>query len=310
MKYLTIGYIGNFIPPESTENHRKWSFEQLGHKVIEFQENQTKSWELISWMKGLDVLFYSHTHSPDYIIPGLIDVFRQYKEAGVPTASLHLDLWRNLKRWEDVGKEATWNAEYVFTPDNTGEWPEGINHHYLMPGVVGKYCYFAKPDHKKYPHEIIFVGSRGYHPESYMRPQLIDWLKKEYGNWFGHYGNDGIAVVRGDELNVLLASAKIVVGDSCFANQPGQQIKGYWSDRIPEITGRGGMLLHPEIQDCPHNGVAWYKPGDFADLKEKIDFYLNNREEREIKRIVGQDWTKNNATYTHRSREILERIFE
>ena len=35
---------------------------------------------------------------------------------------MHLDLWRGLARWSDVGKEATWSADFIFTPDDTGEW--------------------------------------------------------------------------------------------------------------------------------------------------------------------------------------------
>lgn len=307
-KQLHIGYIGNFIPPESTENHRKLSFEKLGHIVYPFQENQTSANILLSWIDKLDALFYSHTHDTSYIIPFLKDIFVEYKKKNIPTASVHLDLWRGLKRWEDVGKEATWFTEYVFTPDNTGDWPTPINHYYLPPGVADKFCYLAEPDFKKYPYEIVYIGSRGYHPEYPERRQLIDFLKSKYGNRFGLYGNDGIEVVRGHELNVLLASTKLVIGDSCFANQPNNQIKGYWSDRIPEITGRGGVLLHPYIKNCPHNSIVWYKPGDWQDLENKIEYYLENREDREIKRLGGFEYTKNFATYTKRAEDILRKI--
>lgn len=308
MNKLKIGFIGNFKPQFSTENDRKWSFEQLGHEVIPFQENETRADDLRLLMPELDLLLYSHTHDPSYRIVGLYDVFEEYKKAGKPTASVHLDLWRDLARWSDVGNEATWFAEYIFTPDNTGDWPAMVNHKYLMPGVIARDCNMARPNVSLYPHEIVFIGSRGYHPEYPERRMLIDFLKKTYGNRFAHYGNDGLQVVRGEALNVLLASAKIVVGDSCFANSP-KPIKGYWSDRIPEITGRGGFLIHPKIAECPHKGVGWYEPNNTDDLKNKIEFFLENREEREVQRIVGHDWTKKNATYTKRAQEILDAIF-
>ncbi|MGK7630853.1 hypothetical protein, partial [Salmonella enterica] len=77
---------------------RKWSFERLGHTVIPFQENETTASQLLNAAPDLDLLIYSHTHDPSYVIADLIDVFKEYKEAGIPTASAHLDRWLWLDR--------------------------------------------------------------------------------------------------------------------------------------------------------------------------------------------------------------------
>ena len=305
----TIGFIGNFNVSFSTENERKWAFEKLGHKVVPFQENHTTAQQLLDAIPTLDMLVYSHTHDPSYVIPGLIDVFAGYKEAGVPTVSAHLDRWLGLKRVEDVGKEATWFTEFIFMADASPEAVElyeslGLNWYYLKPAVSEKDCYIAQPDKMKYPHDVIFTGSRGYHPEYPFRPQLIDWLKSTYGDKFGHYGNDGIKVLREHELNVALASAKIVVGDSCFGGRP-----NYVSDRYFETRGRGGFLLHPSTDGVDDVGVADYVKGNLSSLKHQIDYYLEHDDEREKKRLAGFNWVKDNETYTHRASTIINKVF-
>lgn len=309
MKKLTIGFIGNFVPPFSTENDRKWSLEKLGHTVIPFQENDTTPEELQIVMPSLDLLLYSHTHDPAYVIPDLISVFAEYKKAKIPTVSVHLDRWAWLKRVEDVGKEATWFTEYLFMADFSPEAQElyksfNLNAHYLRPGVVERDCYMQSPDPAVYPHEIVFIGSKGYHPEYPFRPQLIDWLEKTYGDRFGHYGNDGLGVVRGDDLNQLLATAKIVVGDSCFGGRP-----NYVSDRYYEVRGRGGFLLHPYVDGVDHAGVGIYKHQDFDSLARTIDFYLRDGQAREDQRILGFEHVKKHENYTKRMEEMLEVIY-
>ncbi len=307
---MKIGFIGNFIPSFSTESDRKWSFEKLGHQVITFQENATTAKMLIDAMPDIDMLVYSHTHDPSYIIEWLIDVFAEYKKAGIPTVSAHLDRWAWLERVKDVGKEATWFTEFIFMADASPEAVElyekfNLNWYYLRPGVIERDCYIAQADHINYPHDIVFTGSRGYHPEYPWRPKLVDWLKSTYGERFGHYGNDGIKLVRERELNTLYATAKVVVGDSCFGGRP-----NYVSDRYYEVRGRGGLLLHPKVSGVDTEGVVHYEHGNFKDLREKIDFYLNNESERLTMQGIGFYHVKQHETYTHRAEEMVDIVFK
>lgn len=308
MKKLKIGFIGNFAVPYTTEAHRSKSFEKLGHEVIRLQENETtvaalrQQLEFNAW----DILFYSHTHG--YEIKGLADFFAECKNDGVPTVSVHLDRWLWLDREKDMGKEATWKTEYIFMADGSPEAAEkynqlGLNWYYLKPGVFEDDCYMAEPNPAQFPHDIIFVGSRGYHKEYRFRPMLIDFLQRAYGERFGHYGNDGLGVVRGHDLNVLYATAKIAVGDSCFGGRP-----NYWSDRVPETVGRGGFLLHP-ITDGLYIPHGAYVSGSLNDLKRQIDYYLVEDKERERIKNLGFEWVKKYETYTHRAREMLNIIF-
>lgn len=309
MKKLRIGFIGNFRPAFSTENDRKWSFEKLGHEVITFQENETSEQE-IRYMLGnhvIDLLIYSHTHG--WEIPNLISVFEDAKKEGIPTVSVHLDRWAGLERVRDVGKEATWKTEFMFMADFSPEAQQlykavGAKAYYLKPGVVERDCYMAQPNTVTFPHEIVFVGSKGYHPEYPFRPKLIEFLQQTYGSRFGHYGNDGYGTVRGESLNILYASAKIAVGDTCFGGRP-----NYVSDRYYETRGRGGFLLHPRVEGVDDKGVRHYITQDLESLKQEIDYLLERPEEIEKSRKIGFEWVKANETYTNRAQEMLEVIF-
>lgn len=303
---MNVAFIGNFKPQFSTENDRLWSLKMLGINVTTFQENETTAEQLLAISP--DALFYSHTHDPAYNIKDLDMVFEEYKKRGIPTVSVHLDRWVGLAREKDVGTEATWKTQYQFMADGSPEAEAlydkyHLNWFYSPAGVIARDCYMAAPDPIRFPHEIIFIGSKGYHPEYPFRPKLIEWLHATYGDRFGHYGPDGLGTVRGHDLNVLLATAKIVVGDSCFGGRP-----NYVSDRYYETRGRGGFLIHPYCAGVDNVGVAHYERENLKSLELQINYFLNDSKEREKLRREGFEWVKNNETYTERMKTILEEI--
>jgi hypothetical protein len=178
------------------------------------------------------------------------------------------------------------------------------NWFYLKPGVDERGCYMAAPDPVRFKHEVIFVGSKGYHKEYPFRKKLVEWLHKTYGERFGHYGGDGLGVVRGHDLNVLYATAKVVVGDSCFGDRP-----HYWSDRVTETMGRGGFLLHPKVDGLPQQIYGHYKAGDLDDLKHKIDMWLRSPSRDKVRKL-GFEHVKKHETYTQRAEEIIKKVFD
>lgn len=307
MNNLSIGFIGNFQVPYTTENDRAWSFEKIGCNVIKIQENETSYDQLIKIMDQVQVILYSHTHG--WEVPRLKEFFAQCRQSGIKTASVHLDRWAWLARESDIGTEATWFTEHQFMADGSPEAQalyekHGLNWEWLAPGVVERDCYIAEPDKQKFPHDIIFVGSRGYHPEYPFRSQLIDYLKQVYGDRFGHYGGDGIGgTIRGHSLNVLYSSAKVVVGDSCFGGRP-----YYWSDRVTETIGRGGFLIHPECGGLHIPGMGTYS-GNFESVKKSVDYWLEHEEEREKRRLEAHEHVKLYETYTNRAQELLNLMF-
>lgn len=310
---MRIVFVGNFRVPFTTENDLAWTYRRLGHKVIEMQEDQARSQDILLAAKNADMLHYVHTHGWETKGAfGMDEVLRRLHRAGIPTVSTHLDTWYGLRRSTDVANHPFWQTQYVFTADGgADQWikDKGINHHYLKAGVVERDCYIGNFE-QRFAHDVIFVGSKRYHPEWPYRPQLVNWLETTYGNRFGHYGNDGRGVVRGEQLNNLYESAKVVVGDTLCLNFDHPE---YWSDRIYETTGRGGMIIHPFIEglqnDFTPDEVPMYKYGDFDGLKKLIDEFVADTDKREAVRIAGHNRTKRDHTYTNRVQQIINTVF-
>jgi hypothetical protein len=234
------------------------------------------------------------------------------KDNNIPSMTYHLDLWFGLQRQKDLEIMPVYKKiGHFFTVDSQmAQWfnkETNVKGHYLPAGVFGEECTYKELTQKK---DVIFVGSKKYHPEWQYRTQLVDWLEKVYGNRFEHYGNGGIESVRGLRLNKLYWSTKVVVGDTLCLNF---NYPDYWSDRIYETLGRGGFLIHPyvpgiekEFVDRKH--VVFYEYGNFDQLKELVDYYLTHEEEREEIRKAGHELVKNNYTYRHRWQHILKEL--
>jgi hypothetical protein len=182
-----------------------------------------------------------------------------------------------------------------------------VKGHYLPAGVYDKECTYTPAIPTE---EVIFVGSKTYHPEWPYRPKLINFLSQVYGKRFNLYGREGVKMVRGQELNNLYASTKVVVGDTLC---PDFAYPDYWSDRIYETIGRGGFLIHPyipglekEFEDKKH--VVFYEYNNLDQLKQLIDYYLEHDEEREQIRRAGHELVKNSYTYKNRWQTILKEL--
>lgn len=317
---MKIAFIGNFGVDYSSESHYYKTLLSLGHEVVRIQEGQPLTVPEATIM-SCDSIFWVHTHS--WVTDGLNDVLKRFKGL---IWGYHLDLWLGIDREKDLMTDDYWrilDVFYTVDPDmaeylNTTEgMPRGV---YMPAGVYDAECYLAQPD-RKYQHDIVFVGSRGYHKEWPYRVKLIEWLESTYGSNFAQYGGGGLGTIRGHELNTLYASTKIVVGDSLC---PGYNKAGYWSDRIYETTGRGGFLIHPYIKGLENDfvlnydqrgvnrnkktEVVVYDYDDFHYLAYLIDYYLANQEAREAIRIRGHERTKLDHTYAKRLSKILESI--
>ena len=310
-----IAFLGNFQVDYSSETHHVKSLESLGHTVVKLQERQATAQEIYREASKCDLFIWVHTHG--WKTPGntgMDVVLAKLNRHGIPTMTYHLDLWFGLRRQQDLQKDNFYKTiGHFFTVDKLmADWfneNTDVKGHFIPAGVYDKECYIHKDyDPNRFDHDVIFVGSKGYHPEYPYRPQLIDYLRETYGKRFLHVGGDGdTGTVRGDKLNKIYARSKVAIGDSLNI---GFNYPYYTSDRMFESTGRGGFTIYPAIKGLEDlfepTELVLYEHGNLEDLKTKIDYYLSHDTEREQIRMLGHKKTKNHHTYVNRWTTILK----
>lgn len=332
---MKIAYIGNFTQKHCTEVHIAATLEDLGHEVIRLQENEVPPETLTGMIANATdwgLLLFTRTWGNLLTLEHLA----QLRERKIPSASYHLDLYIGLERkYLHEGKtlevvlqtDPFWRTDFVFTPDGDPTSAEvfkanGVKHYYMKAGVYKPECYIADPSpdfRTDRETDVLFVGGgdkigspHAYgHPEWNYRNELITFLYLTYGKRFAKYGHPQ-ETIRNELLNNQYAVSKVTVGDSVCI---GFNHENYWSDRVYETLGRGGFLIHPYIKGFEEefvNGkhLAFYDYGNFEQLRQKIDYYLENDEERETIRLAGHEFVKNNCTYHDRLRQMLTTVFD
>jgi glycosyltransferase involved in cell wall biosynthesis len=312
----TITFLGNFRVPFSSENHHAKSLEALGHRVVRLQEGETTAGKVYRAAVASDLFVWVHTHG--WITRGFdrIDILKELHNIGIPTMTYHLDLWFGLKRQHDLDNDPFYKdiGHFFATDKLMADWfneNTAVRGHFLPAGVFGEECYLHKDYNKTFDYDVIFVGSKNYHPEYPYRPQLVQFLRDTYGDRFLHVGGDGdTGVVRGDDLNRIYARSKIAIGDTLNIDF---KYPYYSSDRLFESTGRGGFTIYPNIVGLDaffedKKEIIFYEHGDLNDLKTKIDYYLEHDQERESIRMAGHERAKNEHTYVNRWETIMNEL--
>ena len=225
---MRIAYIGKFPTPWNTEVYVTWALRNLGVKVKQYSYH-----ELNEFGKSRAAIY---AFDPDVVLfskpePKCVkDLLRWCKRRNLLTVCWLWDLYWGHRKGR---KPAQFHADMMFSTDggHDREFREyGCNHQVLRQGI-------HKPEHimlpAQYKHDVAFVGSRGKHRN---RRLLISWLEKQYGDRYVRHTK-----TRGLKLNQALAEVKLVVGDS-------HPSPNCWSNRVYEITGRGGVLMHPSVE--------------------------------------------------------------
>lgn len=314
---MILSYIGNFEPEWSTENDVRKAFEELGWQVITLQEQKATWQDIRDSAFASDLVLWTSTWDEAQPFEESIDTLRQCALRGIPTATLHLDLFwgtsRNGRRW---WLNPMFFTRYVFTADGSHQvdWDKlGIDHHWLRPAVRHDAANFGKL-REVYECDVAFLGSNGegYHESEWpYRKELLKNLREmclRNGWSFKNPGGDEPKIDRSQDRNDFYASAKVTVGDSlCLQKEESL----YCSDRVYEATGCGGLLIMPQIDfvDRDFNGsLPMYDWDDFKGLEFMIGTLLACEPVREQLRIETHIISKQNHTYINRVNEILRII--
>lgn len=314
MRVMQIGNVGIRLTdqaqsaPFSSENDWRKSLESMGHEVVPVHEQ--------SW--GGDPAQVAHV-APDMVLwthtggwgpaPHMVAAFvAACRERSIPIAGLHLDLWKGLDRANTIATNPYFRSLDVFAQaDPDFDWwkERGVNAIYSPPGVLEASCYLAEPV-PELAHEITATMARGYHSEHGFRRTLIDWLERTYGTRFKLYEHG--SGMREHRLNQLMASAAVVIGDTCHAGK----IAGYTSDRLYESTGRGARLVYPRIEGITDDApVRTFTPENLSEMRAQIEDALAAPEaQRGVERAHAIAWTRANHTYRHRLAALIEALKE
>jgi Glycosyl transferases group 1 len=323
---LRVAYLGNFLPgfqptptaptPFSTECHIALSLESLGCEVLRLQEGTVRATDvagrayafdadLLGWTQTLGLAMSGGTN------PERREMLDRLRYLGIPSFGIHLDRWWGLERESSILEEPYFRVDVLATADggHDEEWKAaGVNHVWSPPAVyhgeaaLGTY-------RRELACDVLFVGSwRHYGHEEWwpVRRAWLDALRRRYGTRFSCWPRG--TAVRGQFLNDLLASAKVVVGDSCLSGG----ITHYCSDRVFEVTGRGGVLVHPRVAGVTDGTLLTedehllcYDLGNHDELIERVDYLLSHETEREALRSRGHEFVKAHHTYRDRLAKVI-----
>tara|TARA_R110001592_G_scaffold335117_1_gene619708 strand:- start:6914 stop:7894 length:981 start_codon:yes stop_codon:yes gene_type:complete len=314
---MRIAFIARFNKIYDEEG-KALSLEKLGHEVFRFDENTFNTDILFNNINSVlavnpDVVIYAKLE-----IPNAGDIVKQFKDNNILTVSWFPDYcfkWNiGLLKYNESCPISS--ADLLLIPDDTNKdkWRSlGINQQCVRQDIYDELCFIGTPI-KNLNKEILFVGTVD-HPIYKHRIPLINFLEKTYGDKFLHLGGNNSDEIRNSDLNDIIASVKVVIGDSLYNPQ-------YWSNRIYETIGRGGFMLHSNIEGIDeeyeigkHFDVYniygenhWGRNIDFNHLKSKIDYYLSNNIIRENIALEGMNFTKKNHTLMNRSKQVVDII--
>jgi hypothetical protein len=281
------------------------------------QENRATWQEVREVAFSSQLLLWTGTWDEAQPLRESIDTIRQCGMRGIPTATLHLDVFHG----SDRGARKWWlspmfQTAHVFTADGSHQeqWKDiGVNHHWLRPGVrhdaVHKGTYWPE-----YACDVAFVGSNGvgYHVSAWpYRRELLAALRQmcRRNGWrFRNPGGDDPKIDRGEDMNDFYQSARVTVGDS-LCSQGSETL--YCSDRAYEAPGRGGLLIMPQLDflDEDYAGhLPMYQWGDWEDLESKIRHYLTNGADNQAVREETQAIVAAGHTYINRVQTLLSEV--
>lgn len=299
----TICFIGKFEELYDEEGKAR-ALEKVGFRVLRFDE-QVFNNSKIENQKTLfdtkpDYVFFTKLRTPQKSV-----FLEMCASKGIKTVCWLPDLYFNIEREAELLSDPIFKSDYVFTPDggNQSKFEKlNINHICVRQGVSEEYLSLNNQDKDI---DILFVGTLNPMHLPY-RKMLLDKMVDVYGERFQWYGKYNDREVRNSQLESLYSRAKIVIGDCVESDS-------YWSNRVYEVTARGGFLIHPKVNDLElhfedRKDIVFFERHNLENLIHLIDFYIDKEELRNEISKSGYEKTKSKNLLIHRANKIKEII--
>ena len=182
-------------------------------------------------------------------------------------------------------------------------------------GYIGKYIpQYTNPD-RFFPYydnniniDVLFVGSnhtrQGRESLNFAINSKID--VDVYGKfWEGYIPFETLKgnYIENDELHKYYSLAKIVLND----HRKDMKYFGFISNRIYDVTASGGFIFTDylkEIEEVYGDSIAMYK--NEKEFREKLEYYLNNENERKEMSKRAQKITLENFTNVKIAQKFIE----
>ena len=243
-------------------------------------------------LKNRTIYAEINPHRPDDEIRKLFDshkpelVFMQIQQENVIDLGLikYMSKKAVLINWSGDVRDPLPSWFYDFDPycatcfSNMRDVKE-INGEYLQIGIDPE-IFKSYSDRWKNT-DIVFMGNRSMcFPLSSYRIQAVDFLKANYNNFkvYGSWTN-----ADGNLMNDQYEESKVYSGSAIAISISHFNIERYFSDRLLRAMGSGCFTLSHHYEGIEQDfevGKHLETFKDFDELKEKIDYYLVNENER------------------------------
>lgn len=248
---------------------------------VDFIVNSCREADAVLWCR-------SYYKTPGGSNNESLRLLKELRRIGVVSIGIHWDCyWNTPVREHDIGSNAWWFCDFVFTPDgdSSRDWnSRSVQHFYSPPAAsVSDFDDVSEliSDHPS----VVFVGMRSYpHIRWTHRTALVDWLSATYGDRFRWYGPlSDFGEVHGEDLRRVYKSSKVIVSDGW----PSFGTHGV-SNRLPQSCASGTSVIHPRcvgVTEPDSNGFSMYREGidllswdlwDWDELKLKVDVLLDS----------------------------------
>lgn len=312
---MNVIVVGDFSSGTNTGAAIADAFEALGADVARHPEMAGRTWDVLARPGAFDradvfVWAKSRTLAQRFDQASVVGNARR---ADTPTVSIHMDKWWGLGREPEVFTDPFFTTDWVLTTDggNDERWSDaGVNHVWIPPATITADTRWEVTSVPMFERKAVFVGSweRYAHPEWTYRRALVTAMRRAFGPSFLCVPGKTGRRVHGQALANIVASAAVVVGDSCLVDNATR----YWSDRIPLVLGMGGVLAHPAVEGLDEFFTSdHYLPtpvGDIPAMVDTVSRVLESGDHYPELRANGRNEVRERHTFERRAELVVDLV--